>query len=124
VALLAKRGHCTFQTKARVAASYAKVHHVKFVIVYNDVGRHELITMKADGTRMKGLPVGLVSVSNESGESTYIYILTLSLSRAHAFEYIHTALGSLSEPLSISHIHVTISMVVLFLSFRLLNLIK
>ncbi len=107
-----------------MAASYAKVHHVKFVIVYNDVGRHELITMKADGTRMKGLPVGLVSVSNESGESTYIYILTLSLSRAHAFEYIHTALGSLSEPLSISHIHVTISMVVSFVSFRLLKRIQ
>mmetsp|Transcript_7408 Transcript_7408/g.13320 ORF Transcript_7408/g.13320 Transcript_7408/m.13320 type:complete len:607 (-) Transcript_7408:38-1858(-) len=78
VALLAKRGHCTFQTKARVAASYAKVHHVKFVIVYNDVGRHELITMKADGTRMKGLPVGLVSVSNESGESLLVKLLEQS----------------------------------------------
>lgn len=40
VALLAKRGKCSYETKARVASTYTSSTHglVHFVIVYNDVG--------------------------------------------------------------------------------------
>ncbi|KAL7470481.1 hypothetical protein ACHAXS_010726 [Conticribra weissflogii] len=80
VALLAKRGQCTYETKARVASQMTSPHGVvRFVIVYdNDMqDGHHLITMMpkdnidADGRARKGhdlwKDIGLVFVSYDSG---------------------------------------------------------
>mmetsp|Transcript_13385 Transcript_13385/g.28073 ORF Transcript_13385/g.28073 Transcript_13385/m.28073 type:complete len:870 (-) Transcript_13385:198-2807(-) len=80
VALLAKRGQCTYETKARVASQMTSPHGVvRFVIVYdNDMqDGHHLITMMpkdnidADGRTRKGhdlwKDIGLVFVSYDSG---------------------------------------------------------
>jgi hypothetical protein len=76
VALLAKRGQCTYETKARIASQMTSPHGVvRFLIVYNDQledGEH-LITMMPtkdkDGRDGADLydELGLVFVSYESG---------------------------------------------------------
>ena len=79
--LLAKRGQCTYETKARVASQMTSPHGVvRFVVVYDDDidnGSH-LITMmpKSNGNGVetkKGhdlwKDIGLVFVSYESGIS-------------------------------------------------------
>ena len=88
VAILAKRGQCTYETKARVASTLTSPHGtVRFVIVYDNLpsdGNH-LITMTAkddgggdgeDGGRKKGhelwKDMGLVFVSYESGVGKFI----------------------------------------------------
>ena len=72
VALLAKRGQCTYETKARIASQMTSPHGVvRFLIVYNDQledGEH-LITMMPQGRNDDNLydELGLVFVSYESG---------------------------------------------------------
>ena len=72
VALLAKRGQCTYETKAKVASTFTSPHGVvRFVIVYDDKmedGEH-LITMLPKEGHDRNLynELGLVFVSYESG---------------------------------------------------------
>lgn len=74
VALLAKRGQCTYETKAKVASTLTSPHGlVRFVIVYDDKmedGEH-LITMRPARDEDEGKQLyeelGLVFVSYESG---------------------------------------------------------
>ncbi len=58
VALLAKRGKCSYETKARVASTYTSSTHglVRFVIVYNDVAtvHHHDNASGEDGEREDG----------------------------------------------------------------------
>lgn len=84
VALLAKRGQCTYETKARVASTFTSPHGVvRFVIVYDDKmedGEH-LITMLPKEGHDRNLynELGLVFVSYESGMGEfYIRICFLS----------------------------------------------
>ena len=88
VAILAKRGQCTYETKARVASQQTTPHGaVRFVIVYDNVERdgNHLITMmpkdKIDdtGDHMSGghelwKDVGLVFVSYESGVDLHSWV--------------------------------------------------
>jgi hypothetical protein len=82
IAVLAKRGQCTYETKARIASQHTSPHGaVRFVIVYDNVERDgdRLITMmpkddtdnESGGIHKKGHElfkgVGLVFVSYESG---------------------------------------------------------
>jgi hypothetical protein len=88
VALLAKRGQCTYETKARIASQMTSPHGVvRFLIVYNDQledGEH-LITMmpskdkdgRSDGGADLYDELGLVFVSYESGMGKTIILLLL-----------------------------------------------
>ena len=74
VALLAKRGQCTYETKARVASTFTSPHGVvRFVIVYDDKmedGEHLITMMPKDAGHDGGNlydELGLVFVSYESG---------------------------------------------------------
>jgi len=74
VALLAKRGRCTYETKAQVASQQTSPHGtVRFLIVYNDDPTGGMITMmpKSSDTGAKGhdlySDLGMVFVSYESG---------------------------------------------------------
>ena len=80
MAILAKRGQCTYETKARIASQRTTPHGtVRFVIVYDNEERNgnHLITMMpkddidGNGEHRKGhelwKDVGLVFVSYESG---------------------------------------------------------
>ena len=76
VALLAKRGQCTYETKAKVASTLTSPHGVvRFVIVYDDKmedGEHLITMMPKDGhddeeARRMYEELGLVFVSYESG---------------------------------------------------------
>lgn len=75
VALLAKRGQCTYETKAKVASTLTSPHGlVRFVIVYDDKmedGEHLITMMPArdedEGRRDLYQELGLVFVSYESG---------------------------------------------------------
>ncbi|KAL7456623.1 hypothetical protein ACHAWC_010902, partial [Mediolabrus comicus] len=85
VALLAKRGQCTYETKARIASQMTSPHGVvRFLIVYNDQledGEH-LITMmpskdkdgRSDGGADLYDQLGLVFVSYESGMALHEYL--------------------------------------------------
>ena len=73
VALLAKRGQCTYETKARIASQLTSPHGVvRFLIVYNDQledGEHLITMMPTKGRNDDNLydELGLVFVSYESG---------------------------------------------------------
>src|SRR6056300_790900 len=75
VALLAKRGQCTYETKARIASQLTSPHGVvRFLIVYNDQledGEHLITMMPKDKDGRDGADLydelGLVFVSYESG---------------------------------------------------------
>ena len=76
VAILAKRGQCTYETKAKVASTLTSPHGVvRFVIVYDDKmedGEHLITMMPKDGhdddeARRMYEELGLVFVSYESG---------------------------------------------------------
>ena len=71
VAILAKRGQCSYETKARVAQTLTTPHGaVRFVIVYNDDRRagQGLITMAPRTPDRVGTDkIGLVFVSYENG---------------------------------------------------------
>ena len=80
VAILAKRGQCSYETKARVASTLTSPHGaVRFLIVYDDQprdGDHLITMMPRDDTDTEGgghrghelwKGVGLVFVSYESG---------------------------------------------------------
>ena len=71
VAILAKRGQCSYETKARVAQTLTTPHGaVRFVVVYNDDRRagQELITMAPrTGNREGTDKIGMVFVSYENG---------------------------------------------------------
>lgn len=75
VALLAKRGQCSYETKARVASTLTSPHGVvRFVIVYNDKmedGERLITMMPKDGHDEARIDLyadlGLVFVSYESG---------------------------------------------------------
>jgi len=73
VALLAKRGGCTYETKARVAASRTRPREaVRFVIVYDDRAEDkgrliEMMPRGGGGDHDLHKEVGLVFVSYESG---------------------------------------------------------
>lgn len=77
VAILARKGKCSYETKAMVAQKLTSPHGiVRFLIVYNDNasdGQH-LISMspKTRGNRWDG--VGLVFVSYESGVELHEYV--------------------------------------------------
>jgi hypothetical protein len=81
VALLAKRGQCTYETKARVASTLTSPHGVvRFLIVYNDNmedGEHLITMMPKDGhdeARNDLYPeLGLVFVSYESGMGEFFF---------------------------------------------------
>jgi len=83
VALLAKRGQCTYETKAKVASTLTSPHGlVRFVIVYDDKmedGEH-LITMRPARDEDEGKQLyeelGLVFVSYESGMALHEYLNT------------------------------------------------
>lgn len=99
MAILAKRGQCTYETKARVASTLTSPHGtVRFVIVYDNLpsdGNH-LITMTAkddddgdeNGGGKKGhdlwKDMGLVFVSYESGVGEFIELGIIS-SVSHTF---------------------------------------
>ena len=82
VALLAKRGQCTYETKARIASQLTSPHGVvRFLIVYNDQledGEH-LITMMPEGRNDDNLydELGLVFVSYESGMGKRVIIIII-----------------------------------------------
>jgi len=64
VALLAKRGECTYETKARVALKLK----ASYVIVYDDRVEHSLISMAASTEHVEDLDnIGLLFVSNKDG---------------------------------------------------------
>lgn len=74
MALLAKRGQCTYETKARVASTLTSPHGtVRFLIVYNDDPSGGMITMmpKSSDTGATGHDLyhdlGMVFVNYESG---------------------------------------------------------
>lgn len=78
VAILAKRGQCSYETKARVAQSLTSPHGaVRFLIVYNDDESEgqQLIVMSPE-TRgdNKWDEVGLVFVSHKSGVDLHEYV--------------------------------------------------
>jgi len=88
VALLAKRGQCTYETKAKVASTLTSPHGlVRFVIVYDDKmedGEH-LITMMPESSndeennnegRDLYEELGLVFVSYQSGMALHEYLNT------------------------------------------------
>jgi uncharacterized protein YbaA (DUF1428 family) len=79
VALLAKRGQCTYETKARVASTLTSPHGtVRFVIVYNDDPDGGMITMmpKSSDTGATGhdlySELGLVFVSYLNGLGEFV----------------------------------------------------
>jgi len=85
VALLAKRGQCTYETKAKVASTLTSPHGVvRFVIVYDDKmedGEHLITMMPKDGhddeeARRMYEELGLVFVSYESGMALHEYLNT------------------------------------------------
>ncbi|KAL7543354.1 hypothetical protein ACHAXR_013107 [Thalassiosira sp. AJA248-18] len=89
VAIIAKRGQCTYETKARVASTLTSPHGtVRFVIVYDNLpsdGSHLITMMPKDGVDEDGQKrnghelwkdVGLVFVSYESGVDLREFINT------------------------------------------------
>ncbi|KAK1733407.1 hypothetical protein QTG54_015966 [Skeletonema marinoi] len=85
VAILAKRGQCTYETKAKVASTLTSPHGVvRFVIVYDDKmedGEHLITMMPKDGhddeeARRMYEELGLVFVSYESGMALHEYLNT------------------------------------------------
>lgn len=78
IAILAKRGQCSYETKARVAQTLTTPHGaVRFVVVYNDDRRagQELITMAPRTADRAGTDkIGLVFVSYENGVDLHEYI--------------------------------------------------
>ena len=110
MAILAKRGQCTYETKARVASTLTTPHGtVRFVIVYDNLpsdGNHLITMMPEERSDERGIPrhkghdlwkgVGLVFVSYESGvgESSMlvagvglhaVHLLTTHFSPTHFF---------------------------------------
>ena len=92
VAILAKRGQCTYETKARVASTLTSPHGtVRFVLVYDNLpedGNHLITMMPKDessmGRKISGGgghdlwgDVGLVFVSYESGVGEFFYLFCL-----------------------------------------------
>lgn len=84
VALLAKRGQCTYETKARVASTLTSPHGtVRFVIVYNDDPDGGMITMmpKSSDTGATGhdlySELGLVFVSYLNGLGEFVLLVLL-----------------------------------------------
>lgn len=78
VAILAKRGQCSYETKARVAQTLTLPHGaVKFLIVYNDDENdgQRLVAMSPDtpGDK-KWEDLGLVFVSHKSGVDLHEYV--------------------------------------------------
>lgn len=100
VALLAKRGHCTYETKARIASTVTSPHGtVRFVIVYNDDPEdgNSLITMMPSGGGKAGghelwKDVGLVFVSYESGVGTFFYCCSSRLEMTLTGPHSHPSL--------------------------------
>lgn len=81
MALLAKRGRCTYETKARVASQQTSPHGtVRFLIVYNDDPDGSLITMmpKSGDTGLSGHDLysnlGMVFTSFASGMDLKDYL--------------------------------------------------
>jgi len=67
VLLLAKKGKCSYERKARVAMLYGPAELVSFVVVYNDNTNEnaKLETMSAKNSR--GISVGMLFISYKSG---------------------------------------------------------
>ncbi|KAL7493607.1 hypothetical protein ACHAWT_003222 [Skeletonema menzelii] len=81
VALLAKRGQCTYETKAKVASKFTSPRGVvRFLIVYDDKmedGEHLITMMPKDGHDGNLYSeLGLVFVSYESGMALHEYLNT------------------------------------------------
>lgn len=66
VVLLAKRGRCSFETKARTAISSQPKGAVKFLIVYNNESSEDLSPMSA--ANPQGINIGLLFISLQSGQ--------------------------------------------------------
>lgn len=109
VALLAKRGQCTYETKARIASQLTSPHGVvRFLIVYNDQledGEH-LITMmpSTKGRNDDNLydELGLVFVSYESGMGKrgviIIIIIMLLLDIIIYYSIVYPVANQLTNP--------------------------
>jgi len=66
VALIVKRGQCSFETKARTAMKLnAPPNVIQYLIVYDDKERSQLVPMSANVSR--GIDVGLLFTSLKSG---------------------------------------------------------
>ncbi len=105
VALLAKRGQCTYETKAKVASTLTSPHGlVRFVIVYDDKmedGEHLITMMPArdedEGRRDLYEELGLVFVSYESGmgelrnviATVMMYLLFDDFEMVVCYDFIH-----------------------------------
>ena len=85
IALLAERGGCSFETKARAAMAIdaelrARHHHhasspiISFVIVYDDAPRPTLVPMSASSSEADLSSISLVFVSYESGIALLEYV--------------------------------------------------
>ena len=70
VALLAKRGTCSFETKARTAMASLPKNTVKWVIVYDNEQNTRLSPMSANDPR--GVKVGLLLISKASGNDIVV----------------------------------------------------
>lgn len=66
VVLLAKRGKCSFETKARTAMTALPKSVVKFLIVYNNESSEDLSPMSA--ANPQGINIGLLFISLQSGQ--------------------------------------------------------
>jgi hypothetical protein len=67
VVLLAKRGKCSFETKARTAMTALPKGVVKFLIVYNNESSEDLSPMSA--ANPQGINIGLLFISLQSGQN-------------------------------------------------------
>ena len=73
VVLLAKKGFCSYERKARVAMLYGPVGVVKYVLVYDDIPEGDkLITMFAS-KNPRGISVGLQYISFASGVGKFYW---------------------------------------------------
>ena len=86
MALLAKRGQCTYETKALTASKLTSPHGtVRFLIVYNDDPDGGMITMmpKSTDTGPTGHDLynnlGMVFISYESGIGEFNVLFVSSL---------------------------------------------
>lgn len=82
VALLAKRGQCSFEAKARTAMTLTPPGIVKYIIVYDDKERPTLSIMSAMDP--SSITIGLLFVSFNSGVDLIVQIMSQSTSMYQA----------------------------------------
>jgi len=71
VVILARRGQCTYEQKAKAASKLAPPNVVRYVVVYDNINESKLIEMASESGQhgtVDGVSVGLLFISKASGQ--------------------------------------------------------